>query len=312
MKFLDTLRNLFNNPLYAEYDVRQNGVFPPKGMRHRFHNSAAALGVLIIYEILIFFFHTSQVVKFQGGDFWFLLYRWVPFHTLPISLCILVYYGYYIRIDYYGIKDGFEQQIDALLKSKDLPPLPKKQWRFNPLFGLRMLMEAFFFAALLYVILPHLTAYLLDNLFPNANLVPLHSRQLWDYQTTVMQSLAIAFGSGFYEEAIFRYGLITVLNKSLSKYLPVRDKIWGLVPIPSSQNAFLSRLLVVIVGAFIYSLSHFLLIPFLNPNAELFTLYNLIYRFLYGIFMSYVLIYRKFGITVWTHTLYEILYFTFY
>ena len=275
MKILDNIKNLFSNPLFEDYEKRATPFTPATGIRHPFHNVMAILGVLIIYEILILFFHTSQVVKFQGGDIWFLLYKWVPFHTLPISLVIIIYLTVvYLRKDYLGVKTDFEQKIDELLKAKNLPPFPKNRMRFNYLFGLRMLMEALFFAGLMYAILPHLTGYLLETLFPNENLVPPRPQQLIDYQTNVMQNLAIAFGSGFYEETIFRYYLLGWMNGKMKQYFPPKDTLLGYLPVPDSQKDFRRKFMAVFVTALIYSFSHFLIIPIINPNAEVFTAYQ--------------------------------------
>lgn len=274
------------------------------------------------------------MVKFQGGDVWFLLYRFLPLHTLPFSFLLLYLIVPSLYLDYKGTKDKQEKKKEEeeqkkysekqeerwkqrhLIHSsegwvaKPFEPPVKPQHRLNFLFLFRMMVEASFFAALMFALLPQLSAHLLEVLFPFEQLTPPRPRALTDYQTSIMQCIAIAFGSAVFEELIFRYGLLKYLTRLLGKRMPKREKaLWGMVDVPKKRVGIEIRISAVLLCALIYAVSHFLIFPVLNPNAELFTAYTLLYRTLYGVVMSYVMIWRKSGVAVMTHCFYELFYF---
>ncbi len=303
MKLIAPVSAFLNNPLFANYNANR---------KHRFHNFIMVSVPLIAYEILILFFKTPQIDKVEGHDIWFqILYKYLPFHTLAPSLMILIYMGFYLRIDYLGIKDKMEMDLEALMKAKEPNFIfIKPKWRFDYIHGLRMLVEALLFGSILFAVLPFMAERITEAFAPDAPLPEHFPKQLMDYQTNVLQSIALAFGSGFYEELIFRYGLIKVLNGVFKKRIPPIS-VFLLLPLTDKHKGFRHKLVAVILAALIYSFSHFML-PFLHPNAETFTVYNLFYRWIYGIVLSYILIYRKFGIAVWTHIFYELFYFGLY
>lgn len=292
-----------NNPLFATYNVSR---------KHRFHNYILVLVPLLLYEILILFFRTPHIEKVEGHDLWFqVLYRYLPFHTVILSLTIIVYLLYYLRLDYKGIKDSQElAEEEKKKKEKETYVFNKPKWRFDYIHGLRMLTEAFVFSAILYTFLPFIAERLSEVFAPNAPLPNHLPRQLMDYQTNPIQNIALAFGSGVYEELIFRFYLIRGLNQFFKKRFPPISAFY-FIPLGDKNKGFRHKLAAVIVAALIYSFSHFML-PILHPNAEMFTVYNLFYRWFYGIALSYILIKRKFGIAVWTHIFYEIFYFSLY
>ncbi|MBX7242899.1 MAG: CPBP family intramembrane metalloprotease [Bacteroidia bacterium] len=303
MKLLAPVSAFFHNPLFAAYNANR---------KHRFHNYILASAALIIYEVLILFFKTPQIEKVEGHDIWFqILYKYLPFHTLVPSVSLLIFMGFYIRMDYLGIKDRMEIELENLMKLKEPSFVYKKpQWRFDYIHGLRMLAEALIFSAVIFAALPFISEKLTEAFAPDAPLPGHFPRQLMDYQTTAMQSIALACGSGFYEELIFRYGLIKILNRFFKKRIPPISALL-VIPLEDKYKGFRHKLVAVLIAALIYSFSHFML-PFLHPNAETFTVYNLFYRWIYGIILSYILIYRKFGVAVWTHIFYELFYFGLY
>ena len=57
----------------------------------------------------------------------------------------------------------------------------------------------------------------------------------------------------------------------------------------------------VLVSALIFSLFHYV-----GPNGDNFGIPSFLFRFLAGIFFSGLYVLRGFGITAWTHALYDV------
>lgn len=102
-----------------------------------------------------------------------------------------------------------------------------------------------------------------------------------------LQWMALAIGAGVYEELVFRVVLVSALlfifrHLFLSEWLP----------------PFLS----IIISALIFSGVHYI-----GTFGDPFTLSSFTFRFLFGLALTALLIYRGFGITAWTHSLYDVL-----
>ena len=102
--------------------------------------------------------------------------------------------------------------------------------------------------------------------------------------TRVMLSL----GAGLYEELLFRVVLVSALAWFARRVLNWRPLLAG---------AF-----AVIVGALVFSFFHYI-----GPYADQWQLFSFAYRAIAGVFFSALYLTRGFGITAWTHALYDIL-----
>ncbi len=106
-------------------------------------------------------------------------------------------------------------------------------------------------------------------------------------ELTFLQWLALALGAGVYEELVFRVVLVAALlflfrQLFLSEWLP--------------------PFLAIILSALIFSGVHYI-----GPLGDPFTLSSFTFRFLFGLALTALLIYRGFGIAAWTHSLYDVL-----
>ena len=303
LALLKTIFSLSSNPLFAAY---------PSNISHRFHNHVIAGFLLIVYETLMLFFSTAQVRGLQNGDIWFQILSYLPFRSLLATIALLIMYGINIRKDYLGIMDENEEKTYNM---KDLAAqalglgkgtiAPKVHWRMNWLHTLRMFCEALIYAALIFALIPYITDTLLHIVAPSTPPPPPRPRQLLYYETTVIQGFAIACGSGVYEEFIFRYHLIRLLNGRLGKYVSAVNNPHALNFIDKTKWVHAPRFASsILLSAIIYSLSHILI-----PTGDAFHLYFFFYRMLFACVMSWIMIQRKFGIAVMTHTLYEVFYF---
>ncbi len=100
--------------------------------------------------------------------------------------------------------------------------------------------------------------------------------------TRVMLSL----GAGIYEELLFRVVLVTALAW-------LAEGVFGWSPTLAGGWA-------VLLGAVVFSAVHYV-----GPYGDQLTVYSFIFRMIAGLFFSALYLVRGFGITAWTHALYD-------
>lgn len=116
---------------------------------------------------------------------------------------------------------------------------------------------------------------------PTALLVQLPVADL-TLRTRVMLSL----GAGLYEELLFRVllvGTIAWAGRRLLGWRPLVAGAWA-----------------VVLGALLFSLFHYI-----GPYGDPFELYSFVFRAIAGLVFSAMFLARGFGITAWTHALYD-------
>jgi hypothetical protein len=102
--------------------------------------------------------------------------------------------------------------------------------------------------------------------------------------TRVMLSL----GAGLYEELLFRVLLVGSLawaGHRLLGWRPVTAGLWA-----------------VLIGALVFSAFHYI-----GPFGDVLRVYSFVYRAIAGIVFSALFLLRGFGITAWTHALYDMM-----
>ena len=100
--------------------------------------------------------------------------------------------------------------------------------------------------------------------------------------------LMVSLGAGIYEELLFRVILVSGLAFLAERVLRLRT-------IPAGVFA-------VIVGAFIFSAFHYI-----GPYGDPLEAASFVYRMIGGMVFSAMYLLRGFGITAWTHALYDVL-----
>ncbi|MCC6928756.1 MAG: CPBP family intramembrane metalloprotease [Gemmatimonadaceae bacterium] len=101
-------------------------------------------------------------------------------------------------------------------------------------------------------------------------------------------ALMVSLGAGLYEELLFRVILVSVL-------LWVAKKIFGWGPVASGTFATLT-------GALIFSAFHYV-----GPFGDRLELASFTFRAIAGVAFSALYVVRGFGITAWTHALYDVM-----
>src|SRR6266566_4558459 len=104
-----------------------------------------------------------------------------------------------------------------------------------------------------------------------------------DWWTRLMVSL----GAGIYEELLFRVVLVGALATACRA-------LFGWRPITAGLAATLG-------GAAIFSAFHYI-----GPYGDRLQLYSFLFRMIAGVFFSALYLVRGFGITAWTHALYDV------
>ena len=104
-----------------------------------------------------------------------------------------------------------------------------------------------------------------------------------DWWTRLMVSL----GAGIYEELLFRVVLVGLLAWGGKKLLGWRPLVAGIA--------------ATVLGALIFSAFHYI-----GPFGDRFEVYSFVFRTIAGLFFSGLYLLRGFGITAWTHALYDV------
>ncbi len=99
--------------------------------------------------------------------------------------------------------------------------------------------------------------------------------------------LALSIGAGLYEELFFRVILVGGMFLGLRRVLKKPKYAYPIA---------------AVVGALIFSWVHYL-----GPFGDPFTLYSFIYRFLFGLALNGIFLWRGFAVAAWTHALYDVL-----
>jgi hypothetical protein len=151
---------------------------------------------------------------------------------------------------------------------------PIKPWYF-PL----MLLESCVLALVLGVVVGTATVRLLG---------PLHSLAAGAAGVggTPLERLTLSLGAGLYEELLFRVVLVALLSNAM--------RLVGFGRLTAGMVA-------VIVGALVFSAFHYL-----GPLGEPLRLDSFVFRTLAGLAFSALYLTRGFGITAWTHALYDV------
>lgn len=99
--------------------------------------------------------------------------------------------------------------------------------------------------------------------------------------------LMVSLGAGLYEELLFRVVLVAALA-----YVGRRAFGW---------RTWIAGAWAVILGAFLFSAFHYI-----GPYGDQLRLYSFVFRMIAGLFFSSLYLLRGFGITAWTHALYDV------
>lgn len=164
------------------------------------------------------------------------------------------------------------------LVAKDLRAHPS---RLSPAILGAMLLESICLALAFGVVVGGLTAALLGAP-PPPIFFSFTGEQLGRW-TVLMLSL----GAGIYEELLFRVVLVGLLAWGARRVLGWRPLIAGIA--------------ATLVGALVFSAFHYI-----GPYGDQLDVFSFVFRTIAGLFFSGLYLWRGFGITAWTHALYDV------
>jgi len=159
-----------------------------------------------------------------------------------------------------------------------LRDLRRSKERLRPRIFAGMLGESILLASVFGIVVGVTTAKLLGSLH-SLSLGPIE-------QTTWSTRLMLSLGAGLYEELFFRVLLVTAIAAGARVLLGLGTKASGFV--------------AAIGGALIFSAFHYI-----GPYGDKLELPSFVFRTLSGLAFSGLYLMRGFGITAWTHALYD-------
>src|SRR6266542_3977106 len=144
-----------------------------------------------------------------------------------------------------------------------------------------MLLECVCLSLVFGIVVGGLTAALLGGPPPQMSL-GLSGQQLGRWTL-----LMLSIGAGIYEELLFRVVLVGLIAWGTAKLLGWRPLVSGLA--------------ATVLGALIFSAFHYI-----GPYGDRLDVYSFVFRTIAGLFFSGLYLLRGFGITAWTHALYDV------
>lgn len=115
---------------------------------------------------------------------------------------------------------------------------------------------------------------------------PLRSLAAGGMGGTPLARLTLSLGAGLYEELLFRVVIVALLANGF--------RLLGI-------SKLASGIVATVLGAVLFSAFHYI-----GPLGEPLKLESFVFRFLAGIAFSALYLTRGFGITAWTHALYDV------
>jgi hypothetical protein len=154
-----------------------------------------------------------------------------------------------------------------------------------------MALESVLYALLFGLVVGSLTGLLLRPFHPAVALVPdaaAYRLQVAPQSLGLATQLMISLGAGIYEELLFRVLMVGTLAWAARR-------LFGWTP--GAAGAF-----ATVVGALVFSAFHYV-----GPYGDRLELASFTFRAIAGLMFSGLYLLRGFGITAWTHALYDVL-----
>ena len=104
---------------------------------------------------------------------------------------------------------------------------------------------------------------------------------------SILQQFALSLGAGLYEELFFRVILVSGLLFVLKQFV---------------NKTYLAYALAMILAAGIFSFVHYI-----GALGDPFTIGSFLFRFLFGLALNAIYIWRGFGMAAWTHAIYDLM-----
>jgi membrane protease YdiL (CAAX protease family) len=150
-------------------------------------------------------------------------------------------------------------------------------------FGI-MLVESLLLAILVALISSTLTQWILPGMAEQSTGLVV--------QLSYVQEFALSLGAGLYEELFFRVLLVSFFIWIFSKWFGAKS--WA------------SYTSAILLSAVLFSAVHYT-----GNMGDPFTMSSFLFRFLFGVILNGIYVWRGFGVAAWTHALYDVIVITF-
>lgn len=104
---------------------------------------------------------------------------------------------------------------------------------------------------------------------------------------SLLQQLALSLGAGLYEELFFRVLLVSALLWIFKYFFNKKGIAYGTA---------------ILLAALIFSLVHYI-----GVMGDPFTFSSFLFRFLFGLALNAIYVWRGFGVAAWTHAIYDLM-----
>lgn len=156
---------------------------------------------------------------------------------------------------------------------KERDQLRRLRFKFFPL----MIAESIIYAALVTFI----ATFFISSIFAFSANDPISS-------LSGLQKFALSLGAGLYEELFFRVILVSLLILVFKRVF--NNKNWA------------AMTAAIVLSALLFSLVHYV-----GSMGDPFTLSSFLYRFIFGLLLNGIYVWRGFGVAAWTHALYDLM-----
>ncbi len=156
---------------------------------------------------------------------------------------------------------------------KEREQLRRLRFKFFPM----MLLESAVYAVITTII----ASFFINSIFAFAANDPVSG-------LTGLQKFALSLGAGLYEELFFRVILVSLFILIFKKIF--NDKNWA------------ATTAAIVFSAFLFSLVHYV-----GSMGDAFTISSFTYRFIFGLLLNGIYVWRGFGVAAWTHALYDLM-----
>lgn len=309
-------------------EMIEGAYFKPSG--HIFIKGFHVVFTIVLFELLIRIFATREVVHYNATDIWFYLsWSYVPLGTLLFSVVLAAPYAKDMYFAIKGIKTPAEEAADKAAKKKiedrlgfpaelrrepekggkipirvvpfAVPIADKKPYKPNWSVTMLVLVEGLIRGIFVLIISGLLTKLVVRLIVGTQFYVvpaPLDTLvSLSGYQTNIGQDLALALGSGVYEELLFRVMLFGVVAERLSKAVDLS------ITIPFfNKKIDIDNAAVTFVSACLYAATAHIF-------GDNYHFYPFVYRVILGIALTRVYQRRGIAVAIWTHIAHDLVFF---
>jgi len=115
-------------------------------------------------------------------------------------------------------------------------------------------------------------------------------------ELSYLQKFSLSLGAGLYEEIFYRVILYTVFYKLATRFMKFQQYNW-----------LINNIIAITLSSLLFSIAHYT-----GELGDIFTVSSFTFRFIFSVLLTVIYINRGFGVTAWTHAIYDLIVITLY